>query len=170
MEKHAESLKDVVLRPIGIIRSPLKKKEEVPIQPVYAQGIKGSVEIFDEYADGLRDLEGFSHIYLFYHFHEARDVRLVVRPFLDDVPRGVFATRAPCRPNPIGLSLVRLNRIEGNTLFIEDVDVLNGTPLLDIKPYISRFDSRENVRSGWQENVDEETAKLRGRRNFHETI
>jgi tRNA-Thr(GGU) m(6)t(6)A37 methyltransferase TsaA len=93
-----------------------------------------------------------------------------VKPFLDDVPRGVFATRAPCRPNPIGLSLVRLNRIEGNILFIEDVDVLNGTPLLDIKPYISRFDSRENVRSGWQENVDEETAKLRGRRNFHETI
>jgi len=170
MGKHVECPKDVVFRPIGIIHSALKKKEETPIQPVYARGIKGSVEIFDEYTDGLHDLEGFSHIYLLYHFHKAGDVRLVVRPFVDDMPRGVFATRAPCRPNPIGVSLVRLNQIRGDILDIEDIDVLDGTPLLDIKPYISRFDSRDSVRCGWQENVDEETAKLRGRRNFLEEI
>jgi tRNA-Thr(GGU) m(6)t(6)A37 methyltransferase TsaA len=168
VKKHAEFLKDVVLHPIGLIHSPLKKKEEAPIQPVYAQGIKGSVEIFDEYSDGLRDLEGFSHIYLFYHFHRAGDTRLLVKPFLDDLPRGVFATRAPCRPNPIGLSLVRLNRIKGNVLHIEDLDILDGTPLLDIKPYISRFNPREKVRSGWQEKVDEKTARILGRRESHQ--
>jgi len=156
----------ITLRPIGVIHSPHKRAEETPIQPVYAQGIEGSVEIFPEYADGLRDLEGFSHIYLIYHFHRAGPARLIVKPFLEDVPRGVFATRAPVRPNPIGLSLVRLVRREGNVLYLEDVDILDGTPLLDIKPYVSRFDSRENARCGWQEGVDEGTARVRGRRQY----
>jgi tRNA-Thr(GGU) m(6)t(6)A37 methyltransferase TsaA len=159
--------KGVLFQPIGIIHSPHKKREETPIQPVYAQGIEGSIELFERYTDGLRDLDGFSHIHLLYHFHQAGEARLIVKPFLDNVPRGVFATRGPWRPNPLGLSLVRLRRIDGNIIHIEDVDVLDGTPLLDIKPYVTRFDVRENVRCGWQEHVDEQTAQVRGRRRFN---
>jgi tRNA-Thr(GGU) m(6)t(6)A37 methyltransferase TsaA len=159
-------LRAITLRPIGVIHSPHVKVEETPIQPVYAQGIKGFAEIFPEYVDGLRDLEGFSHIYLIYHFHRAKPARLVVKPFLEDVLHGVFATRAPSRPNPIGLSIVRLIGVEGNILHLEDVDVLNGTPLLDIKPYIVRFDRYEEVRSGWHDGVDEQVARLRGRRDY----
>ena len=154
----------ITLHPIGVIHSPHKKAEETPIQPVYARGVKGVAEIFPQYADGLRDLEGFSHIYLIYHFHKAKCTRLIVKPFLEDSPHGVFATRAPCRPNPVGFSVVRLVKVEGNVLHLEDVDVLDGTPLLDIKPYIPRFDYRENVRCGWQEGVEEETAQVLGRR------
>jgi len=154
----------IMLHSIGVISSPYKRAEETPIQPVYALGVKGTAELFPEYADGLRDLEGFSHIYLIYYFHKAKSAQLIVKPFLEDVPRGVFATRAPRRPNPIGFSLVRLVKIEGNVLYLEDVDVLDGTPLWDIKPYIPRFDHRENVRCGWQEDVDEVTACARGRR------
>jgi len=156
----------ITLRPIGVIRSAHTKAEETPIQPVYAAGIKGQAEVFPEYAEGLRDLEGFSYLHLIYHFHEAGSARLLVKPFLEDRFHGVFATRAPCRPNPIGLSIVRLVKREGNVLHLEDVDVLDGTPLLDIKPYISRFDYREDVRCGWQEEVDERTARRRGRRKF----
>jgi tRNA-Thr(GGU) m(6)t(6)A37 methyltransferase TsaA len=126
----------------------------------------GSAEIFPEYAEGLRDLEGFSHVYLIYHFHKARAARLIVKPFLEDVDHGVFATRAPRRPNPIGISLVRLTRIEGHVLHLKDVDILDGTPLLDIKPYAPRFDRREDVRIGWLEDVDEKTARIRGRRQY----
>ena len=156
----------VEYRPIGVIHSPHTNPRETPIQPVYAQGIEGSAEVFPDYADGLLDLEGFSHVCLLYHFHRAPEARLVVKPFLEDTPHGVFATRAPCRPNPIGFSVVRLVSREGNILHLEDVDVLDGTPLLDIKPYIGRFDVRENVRCGWQEGVDEPTAQRRGRRAF----
>ena len=156
----------IVYRPIGVIHSPHTDPKATPIQPVYAQGVAGRAEVLPEFAEGLQDLEGFSHVYLLYHFHRAREVRLVVKPFLEDTPHGVFATRAPCRPNPIGMSLVRLVRREGAVLHLEDVDVLDGTPLLDIKPYIGRFDVRENVRCGWQEGVDEATAKRRGRRGF----
>ena len=164
--REGETLPDVTLQPIGVIHTPHKNPKETPIQPVYAKGIEGRAEIFSEYADGLRDLEGFSHICLIYHFHKAKGVRLVVKPFLEDKPHGVFATRATCRPNPIGFSVVRLVRREGNLLHLEDVDVLDGTPLLDIKPYISRFDTRENARCGWQDNVDEEAARTRGRRLY----
>jgi tRNA-Thr(GGU) m(6)t(6)A37 methyltransferase TsaA len=154
----------ITLRPIGLIHSPYEKPEETPIQPVYARGTRGRAEVFPAYEDGLRDLEGFSHIYLIYYFHRVSSTRLIVKPFLEDSPHGVFATRAPCRPNPIGFSVVRLVRVEGNVLHLEDVDVLDGTPLLDIKPYISRFDHREDVRCGWQDHVDEEMAQARGRR------
>lgn len=155
---------ELTCKPIGIVHTPHLLAEETPIQAVYARGNRGKAEIYPEFVDGLRDLEGFSHIHLLYWFHKTGPTRLTVKPYLDDVPRGVFATRAPCRPNPIGISLVRLLRIEGNVLDLEDVDLLDGTPLLDIKPHIPRFDYREHVRCGWQDNVNEADARIRGRR------
>lgn len=159
------SLPRITMCPIGVIRSSHTKAKDTPIQPVYADRAGGRAEIRPEYADGLRDLEGFSHLWLIYWFHQASAPQLVVKPFLEDVPHGVFATRAPCRPNPIGLSVVRLVRREGTLLHLEDVDVLDGTPLLDIKPYVTRFDYRDGVRCGWVDGVDEQTARTRGRRS-----
>jgi tRNA-Thr(GGU) m(6)t(6)A37 methyltransferase TsaA len=156
----------LTIRPIGVIRTPHTRPEQTPIQPVFAENIPGRAEVLPEYADGLRDLEGFSHIWLLYWLHQSGPTRLIVRPFLQDVERGVFATRAPVRPNPIGLSLVRLIRREGCVLHLEDVDILDNTPLLDIKPYAPRFDYRADVRTGWMEAVDEETARRRGRRQY----
>ena len=155
-----------VYKPIGVIRSEHIKPEKTPIQPVYSEGCQGRAEVFPEFSAGLRDLEGFSHIYLIYHMHRADASRLLVKPFLQDVERGVFATRAPCRPNPIGVSIVRLVRREGNILYLDDVDALDGTPLLDIKPYTARFDRIDGTRNGWQDEVDEETARRRGRREL----
>jgi tRNA-Thr(GGU) m(6)t(6)A37 methyltransferase TsaA len=125
----------------------------MPIQPAGAAGIRGNVEIFHEFAAGLKDLEGFSHIILLYHLHEAEGARLVVTPFMDAEPRGVFATRAPRRPNAIGLSTVELVEVRENVLTVENVDMLDGTPLLDIKPYVPEFDQRERCRVGWLERV-----------------
>ncbi len=143
----------ICYRPIGIIHSPFKTLEGMPIQPPGARGIRGWVEVFQEFVPGLKDLDGFSHIILLYYFHRAQEPRLVVKPFMDDEPRGVFATRAPNRPNPIGLSVVRLVKCEGNILHIEDVDILDGTPLLDIKPYVPQFDHPQVERIGWLERV-----------------
>jgi tRNA-Thr(GGU) m(6)t(6)A37 methyltransferase TsaA len=145
------------------------RADDTPIQPVFAEGVQGRAEILPEYAEGLQDLEGFSHIWLLYWFHQAGSPRLTVQPFLQDVDHGVFATRAPARPNPIGLSLVRIVRREGCILHLEDVDVLDGTPLLDIKPYVPRFDHRTDARTGWLEAIDEQTAQRRGRRQAPET-
>ena len=139
----------MVYQPIGIIHSPFLSVANMPIQPVGAAGIRGEVELFTEYAPGLQDLEGFSHIILLYHFHRAAQPRLIVTPFLDCKPHGVFATRAPARPNPIGLSVVRLLGRDRNLLQIENLDVLDGTPLLDIKPYAPQFDHHEVQRTGW---------------------
>ncbi|MCX5877591.1 MAG: tRNA (N6-threonylcarbamoyladenosine(37)-N6)-methyltransferase TrmO [Deltaproteobacteria bacterium] len=144
---------NIVYRPIGIIHTPFKEVENMPIQPSGAAGIYGTVELFPEFAEGLKDLDGFSHLILLYHFHESRGYKLIVTPFLDSEHRGVFATRAPKRPNPIGLSIVRLVRIQGSTLDIENVDILDGTPLLDIKPYVPEFDHQEDCRIGWLEQV-----------------
>ena len=138
-------------RPIGKIRSPFKGVEKVPIQPSAASGIRGTVEVSAEFAPGLQDLSGFSHVILLYHFHRVIQSRLTVVPFLDDQPRGVFATRAPSRPNPIGLSIVRLLGIEDNLLHVENLDIVDGTPLLDIKPYVPAFDHNEAERTGWLE-------------------
>lgn len=138
-------------KPIGIVHSPFKEAIGVPIQPKAAKGIKGTIEVFAEFADGLADLDGFSHIILIYHFHLAQNYKLKVIPYMDDQQRGVFATRAPSRPNPIGISVVRLNRIVNNILYIQDVDIIDGTPLLDIKPYVPDFDSVENIKIGWLE-------------------
>ena len=139
---------DILFRPIGVIHSPFYEKNTTPIQPSRSRA-SGQVEVFPEYADGLVDLEGFSHIYLLYQFHCSEDYQLKVTPFLDNVERGLFATRYPCRPNPIGLSLVELVERRGNVLLIQGVDVLDGTPLLDIKPYVVEFDVRTNTRNGW---------------------
>ena len=140
--------------PIGIIHSPFKEPSGVPIQAAAAEDTKGTVEIFPEFADGLKDIEGFSHIILLYHFHLAGEA-LQVKPYMDDELRGVFATRAPPRPNPIGMSIVRLVRVEGERLHIRDVDVVDGTPLLDMKPYVPEFDVREATSIGWlKERVD----------------
>ena len=138
-------------QPIGTIHSPFKGVEKVPIQPAAASGIRGTVEVSAGFAAGLQDLEGFSHVILLYHFHRVTQARLTVVPFLDDRPRGVFATRAPSRPNPIGLSIVRLLGIEGNVLRVENMDIVDGTPLLDIKPYVPQFDHTEAERIGWLE-------------------
>lgn len=156
--------KGITYRPIGVIRSPHTDARATPIQPVYAEGVEGRAEILPEFADGLADLQGFSHLILLYHFHRTGPMKLTVTPFLEDADRGVFATRAPCRPNPIGLSVVRLLRREGTVLHLADVDILDGTPLLDVKPYVERFDRREGTRQGWQSQVDERTAQSRGRR------
>ncbi|MBN1858292.1 tRNA (N6-threonylcarbamoyladenosine(37)-N6)-methyltransferase TrmO [Candidatus Bipolaricaulota bacterium] len=151
-------------RPIGVIHTPHTDSAKTPIQPRYARGIKGTIEIDPAYEQGLSDLEGFSHILLLFHLHRAKSPHLMVIPFLGDHPRGVFATRSPTRPNPIGLSVVRLIRREGRTLHISDVDILDGTPLLDIKPYIERFDVEGPVRNGWQAAIDDEEAQRRGSR------
>ncbi len=161
-------MKEIVIpfKSIGLIHSSHHDVGRIPIQPVYASGCKGWIEVFEEYAEGLCDLEGFSHIYLLYYFHKAGQSRLCVKPFLQDVKHGVFATRAPCRPNAIGLSIVELERREGNILHINNVDILDETPLLDIKPYTSRFDRVETARNGWQDEVDEKHAATVGRRGY----
>jgi tRNA-Thr(GGU) m(6)t(6)A37 methyltransferase TsaA len=166
MSNYKTTPSSVTLAPIGVIHSPHTREKRTPIQPVYAEGIEGTVEVFAEYAEGLRDIEGFSHVYLIYYFHKAEPIRLMVKPYLEDVFRGVFATRTPHRPNPIGFSVVRLMRREDNILHVQDVDILDGTPLLDIKPYVSRFDHRQDVRDGWQEHIDEEIARVRGSRQY----
>jgi tRNA-Thr(GGU) m(6)t(6)A37 methyltransferase TsaA len=139
-----------IMNPIGIIRSPFTDKSQTPIQASRSQA-KGMVEIYPEYTDGLQDLEGFSHIYLLYAFHKSSGYSLIVTPFLDDRLHGVFATRYPDRPNPLGLSIVRLIARRDNLLDIEGVDMLDGTPLLDIKPYVPEFDIRTGTANGWYE-------------------
>ena len=156
----------ITYRAIGVIRSEYRTAQETPIQPAYAKGSRGRAEIFTEFAEGLRDLEGFSHVYLIYHFHQAEITKLMVKPFLQDIKRGVFATRAPCRPNAIGLSVVELVRRDNNVLYLDGVDILDGTPLLDIKPYTSKFDYVRTSRNGWQDGVDEEAAQRLGRRGY----
>jgi len=142
-------LDEVPMRPIGIIRTPFNEPSGTPIQPARARGARGAVTVFEEYRAGLKDLEGFERIWLLYWFHQAREPRLLVTPFLDQEERGLFATRAPCRPNAIGISSVRLLRVEGTVLEVADVDILDETPLLDIKPYVPEFDCYEVKKAGW---------------------
>lgn len=140
---------EIKFDPIGVIHTPFKNLEGMPIQPSGASGVKGVVEVFEQYRPGLKDLEGFSHIILLYHFHGNSGFKLHVVPFLDTQPRGLFSTRAPKRPNPIGISVVQLERVENGMLHILNVDILDNTPLLDIKPYVPEFDAPKNVRTGW---------------------
>ena len=151
-------MKEICFKPIGTIYSPHKQRKGTPIQTEAAKGIKGKVVVFEEYAEGLKDIEGFSHIILIYHFHLSEGFSLKVKPYMDENLHGVFATRAPKRPNQIGLSVVKLLNVEGNVLFIEDVDIIDGTPLLDIKPYVPQFDVKEAKSIGWLEkNIDKLT-------------
>ena len=139
--------------PIGIINTPFKEPKGAPIQPRRSGGARGTITLLPECVEGLADLDGFSHIILLYHLHLSTGFNLKVVPFLDTVKRGLFATRAPRRPNPIGLSVVRLEKIEGAVLHIKDVDMVDGTPLLDIKPYVPTFDEAVEFRTGWLENA-----------------
>lgn len=165
-------METLTLTPVGVIHSEHVEPARTPIQPVCAQGSGGVVEVFPEYEEGLLDIEGFSHLHLIYWLHRAAEATnavsgersLRVVPFLDDVPHGIFATRAPVRPNPIGLSVVRLVERRGRELLVEDVDVLDGTPLLDIKPYVEGFDLRLATRAGWTEQVGGDEFVRRGER------
>ena len=143
------NLNQISYTPIGIIHSPFTELDGMPIQPSAGKGIKGHILINESFLEGLADLDGFSHIWLLYHLHLSDSYSLKVVPFLDDQLRGIFSTRAPKRPNPIGLSVVKLNKIVMNRLEIENVDIINGTPLLDIKPYVPDMDEVENSRIGW---------------------
>jgi len=143
--------KGIKLKPIGIIHTPYKEPKGIPIQGKFEKNVTGQVELFQKYKKGLKDIKRFSHIILIYHFNRSKEERLVGNPFLEDKEHGIFAIRSPHRPNHIGFSIVKLEKIHGNTIIFSEVDILDGTPLLDIKPYVSHFDSRENVKNGWLE-------------------
>jgi tRNA-Thr(GGU) m(6)t(6)A37 methyltransferase TsaA len=159
-------MQEIIYKPIGVIHTPFKEPIEVPIQPMSGKGIKGTIEIEPEYISCLKDLDGFSHIFLVYHFHLSAGYSPEVTPFMDDTPRGVFATRAPRRPNHIGISIVRLTKIEGGTLYIEDLDIVDGTPLLDIKPYVPGVDDRKAIQIGWLANKMHKVYKMRADNRF----
>jgi len=142
-------MKEIRYHPIGVIHSPFKDISGVPIQSTGAQGIKGTVEIVPQYSKGLEGIEGFSYIILLYHFHLSKGFSLKVMPFLSEGEQGIFATRAPKRPNPIGISIVKLIQVRGTTLYVEDVDIVDNTPLLDMKPYVPQFDVRDTEKIGW---------------------
>lgn len=146
---------EIKYKQIGVIHSPFTVRDDIPIQGVYAGGCKGQVEVFPEYAEALKDVDGFSHLILLYHFHRADGPMLRCKPFLDGQERGMFSIRHFNRPNSIGISVVRLEGVRGNVLDIADVDILDGTPLLDIKPYVPQFDNRSGVKTGWYENASE---------------
>jgi tRNA-Thr(GGU) m(6)t(6)A37 methyltransferase TsaA len=156
----------ILFKPVGVLHSEHVVPEKTPVQPVFAKNCEGTLEVFPDYAAGLKDIEGFSHLYLIYHLHRISKSRLTVKPFLQDVEHGIFATRAPTRPNPIGISIVELIKREGNTLHLAGVDMLDGTPILDIKPYSAKFDHIEAQRSGWMDEVDDATAQQRGKRGY----
>ena len=138
---------------IGVIHTPFKKQADTPIQGVFAPESKGRVEVFPQYVDGLKDIAGFSHLILIYHFHLAEGYSLTTRPFLDNESKGIFSIRHFNRPNHVGLSVVRLDKVKGSILEISEIDIVDGTPLLDIKPYMPDFDVRHNVRKGWYEDA-----------------
>ena len=139
----------IAVQPIGIIHSPYKETKGIPIQGTFDDKIEAWIELRDGYADGLKDLDGFSHAILIYYFHRSQREEIEGRPFLEQEKHGIFAIRSPHRPNHIGLSVVKIKRIQDNRMHFTEVDVLDGTPLLDIKPYVKYFDSRDNVISGW---------------------
>jgi len=142
-------MNQISFKSIGIIHTPFKKIQNMPIQPSAAFGVKGHIVLNEEYIEGLSDLDGFSHIYLLYHLHLSNSFKLKVIPFLDNQERGLFSTRAPNRPNPIGLSVVKLIKIRGNIIDVENVDIVDGTPLLDIKPFVNEMEGVINCKIGW---------------------
>ncbi len=143
--------KEIKLKPIGIIHTPYKEPKGMPIQGKFEKGVTGHVKLFPEYIKGLKDIEGFSHIILIYYFDRSKEEKLITRPFLEDEEHGIFAIRSPHRPNHIGFSVVKVEEVNDDTVIFSEVDTLDGTPLLDIKPYVSHFDLRKNIRNGWIE-------------------
>ena len=156
-------MEEIKIHPIGVIHSPYKEARDIPIQGIFRKEVEAWIELRDEYADGLTDLDGFSHAILIYYFHRSKKEEVLGKPFLEQKTHGIFAIRSPHRPNHIGLSAVRIKSISGNRMYFTEVDVLDGTPLLDIKPYVKYFDCREDVISGWIDshfengNIPEET-------------
>jgi tRNA-Thr(GGU) m(6)t(6)A37 methyltransferase TsaA len=153
------------VKPIGIIHSPFTEAAGTPIQPVFAKGSEGTVEVYPEYQEGLADLDGFERIWLLFWLDRAPPYKLKVKPYMDEAIRGLFATRAPSRPNPIGMSCVKLLSVEGNVLRVAEIDALDGTPLLDIKPYVGRVDCFDVKRSGWPDTIEHKNTKADNR--FH---
>ncbi len=160
-------MKNIDYTSIGVIHSPFKEPKGMPIQPAAAKNIEGKVELFNEYVEGLKSLDGFSHIILLYHFHLSKEPSLTVIPYMDETARGVFATRAPGRPNSIGISVVKLIKIEKNILYIKNVDIVDGTPLLDIKPHVPQFNPGDNCRIGWLEKKIEKLADKKSDNRFN---
>ena len=144
-------MEEIKLNPIGVVHSPFKEPSGVPKDSIDGMNYQGTVEIFSQYKDGLKDLDGFSHIIILFYFHKSEYYHLISKPYLDDHPRGVFATRSPHRPNLIGLSVVKLLRIDENIIYVRGIDMIEGTPVLDIKPYIPEFESNEGIIIGWLE-------------------
>ena len=141
--------KKITMIPIGIIHSPYKQIKDMPIQGKFKASVKAWIELKEEYGAGLKDLDGFSHAIIIYYFHKSGKTEIEGKPFLEDNKHGIFAIRSPYRPNHIGLSVVKIEKIEDNKLHFSEVDVLDGTPVLDIKPYVKHFDVRDNTVSGW---------------------
>jgi tRNA (adenine37-N6)-methyltransferase len=166
MQDNPGAMSPVTFTPIGTIHTPFSDPAGMPIQPAGAKGVKGTVELDERFRAGLRDLDGFSRIILIYAFHRSEGYFLEVIPFLDTVPHGIFATRAPRRPNAIGLSIVKLREVNGHELLIEDVDILDGTPLLDLKPYVPAFDCFPHERAGWFDDCQKNVTGFRSDDRF----
>ena len=142
-------MSQIIMNPIGTIHSPYKESKEIPIQGRFKDDAEAWLKLKKDYARGLKDLDKFSHCILIYYFHKSDKETIEGKPFLEDEKHGIFAIRSPHRPNHIGFSVVKIQRIQGNKLYFTQVDMIDGTPLLDIKPYVRYFDSREDVISGW---------------------
>ena len=142
-------MKEITLKPIGIVHSPYESSKNIPIQGRFNDDVEAYVKLDKKYEKGLTDLEEFSHAIIVFYFHKADKITIMSKPYLENKEHGIFAIRSPSRPNPIGISVVKIKKIEGNKLYFTEVDVFDQTPVLDIKPYIKYFDIRENVKSGW---------------------
>jgi len=143
--------KEIKLKPIGIIHTPYKEPKGMPIQGKFEKNVKGRIEIFPQYKQGLKDIEGFSHLILIYYFNRSEEEKLIGKPFLENAEHGIFSIRSPHRPNHLGFSIVKLEKVKGRIIIFSEVDMLDNTPLLDVKPYVHYFDSRKRVKNGWIE-------------------
>jgi tRNA-Thr(GGU) m(6)t(6)A37 methyltransferase TsaA len=159
-------LENIIYKPIGVIHTPFNTPENMPIQNAGANRVTGTIEIYPEYSEGLKDIEGFSHLILLYHLHQVNHYSLQVIPFLDTIEHGIFATRSPVRPNAIGLTIVKLIELKGCMLTSEGIDMLNQTPLLDIKPYLPEVDALHDVRIGWFEGKTEKFQSNKSDKRF----
>lgn len=144
-------MEEIVIKPIGIIHSPYKSPKMIPIQGRFKEDVEAFAELTEEFQDGLRDLQEYSHAILIYRFHKIKEEKVIAQPYLEKKDHGIFSIRSPYRPNRIGFSVVKIKKVIDNKLYFTEVDMLDGTPLIDIKPYVEYFDKRDNVRSGWVE-------------------